>query len=861
MDKQLVLEFTEVNLGWNGKASDISLRVSIKGQAELLKYKASVAFDNKNVSTDGQMHILVQSGNIAMASVTSRISSLFQSSKEKFDKIFELNVPGNVIKILIPGTSTSKIIRFRLLGKYTKPGSKDKPSSKKPSTVPEESKFEDNPKDAVLEENKKNLIEQDFNLSETLDVTKEETKEQESKSIDLKEKIEYNQPALEQTREYHKSEEIKNLYLRTSSNSIYHRCSYIQNIKRCEFNQITIEQVLNNLKNEMGPNFQKFLIEATRKDQKASPTRKNTFNEISSPKKTEISQTSQISLVSATKQDENSIQIPTTVELLIEKLSTKNSSQVISTLISLLSKITFYETISDEIKILIEVIKQQEVSTETIKKSLSESEQEFAQFSDKTQDFILELQQRITNKETILNEKLKKKLVVDHEKNILTENLKLIKEENTKIKNESDPGGKISEIIELRKNIESIEVKRNHLEENFREFSVKERNDLCSLTAEQIRIAEFKSTNQRLIKEKDQQSENYSRENANFVNEINKLQGNLDIYTEFDDLIQENLNKIQTLKTVSSEISSKLLEFRSEKDSNIQLYISFINDIQSAINTYEKIQLSLKNDLEETNSIISKLTSDCKRSSSSISDLESILLTNTDLEEKLESLKWKVDHSKEIKDQVINELCYFSDFIFSVSQTFLHQSRITHKINAIVEEKDIDLQAMRESLARFKIKNPVYQPVSRDIIDKALADYLNSRDVVLPLPFVRDSYGIYYYGTKKINISYERNKLTVKVGGGFLPIEEFIENYTEIELEKFEKKHQDLSPKMKKFLAKWAGGITGDPDAYHGKLKDALVIAAKEHKYSAGYGIKEPSPKRTESLDEKRPDTPVIGDD
>lgn len=199
--------------------------------------------------------------------------------------------------------------------------------------------------------------------------------------------------------------------------------------------------------------------------------------------------------------------------------------------------------------------------------------------------------------------------------------------------------------------------------------------------------------------------------------------------------------------------------------------------------------------------------------------------------------------------------------IFSITQTFLHQSRISHKINAIVEEKDFDLQAMRESLAHFKLKNPVYQAVKGDVIDKALGDYLNSRNTVLPLPFVRENTGIYYFGTRKVNISYERNKLTVKVGGGFLPIDEFIDNYIEIELEKFEKRHQDLSPHMKKFMAKWVGGITANPDASKERIKEALVLAAKEHKYSPGYAIKEITPKRPEYVEEARPDTPVIGED
>jgi hypothetical protein len=41
--------------------------------------------------------------------------------------------------------------------------------------------------------------------------------------------------------------------------------------------------------------------------------------------------------------------------------------------------------------------------------------------------------------------------------------------------------------------------------------------------------------------------------------------------------------------------------------------------------------------------------------------------------------------------------------------------------------------------------------------------------------FFRESEGIYQYGTKRINIRVENNKINVRVGGGYLSLEEFIE--------------------------------------------------------------------------------------
>ena len=120
MEKQLCLELNKVSLGWEGKVSDISIRVTIKGKIEILKLKEVAVFPLNSQLSELQMHVLVQSGNIALASVTSRFSSLFAESKESFLKNFELSVPINVLKILVPGSSSEKMVKFQLTGRIGK---------------------------------------------------------------------------------------------------------------------------------------------------------------------------------------------------------------------------------------------------------------------------------------------------------------------------------------------------------------------------------------------------------------------------------------------------------------------------------------------------------------------------------------------------------------------------------------------------------------------------------------------------------------------------------------------------------------------------------------------------------------------
>ena len=50
--------------------------------------------------------------------------------------------------------------------------------------------------------------------------------------------------------------------------------------------------------------------------------------------------------------------------------------------------------------------------------------------------------------------------------------------------------------------------------------------------------------------------------------------------------------------------------------------------------------------------------------------------------------------------------------------------------------------------------------------------------------FVRMNPGVYQFGSKKICVGVEQGKINIRVGGGYMIIEEFLDQYTTIELEK-----------------------------------------------------------------------------
>ena len=57
--------------------------------------------------------------------------------------------------------------------------------------------------------------------------------------------------------------------------------------------------------------------------------------------------------------------------------------------------------------------------------------------------------------------------------------------------------------------------------------------------------------------------------------------------------------------------------------------------------------------------------------------------------------------------------------------------------------------------------------------------------------FVYESETVYKYGSKQVVLKVDNgNQVSVKVGGGFIPVKDFIDRYNKIELDKLQRKDE-----------------------------------------------------------------------
>lgn len=175
----------------------------------------------------------------------------------------------------------------------------------------------------------------------------------------------------------------------------------------------------------------------------------------------------------------------------------------------------------------------------------------------------------------------------------------------------------------------------------------------------------------------------------------------------------------------------------------------------------------------------------------------------------------------------------------------------------MITERDQQIQDLEDQLAALATPAPIPEPVVEepveskyvadqgDEVDQMFAKYLNVNNC--PVPIRRLGGGYYLFGTKKIYAKILNGKLVIRVGGGYMVIDEFIQTYAQQELIKIQ--------------ARRAAGE--DPFALdeHGSPKRG-VMAATGSPRSSGKGSPKASSPTSSSINgtNKGPRTLTAGD-
>jgi hypothetical protein len=155
-----------------------------------------------------------------------------------------------------------------------------------------------------------------------------------------------------------------------------------------------------------------------------------------------------------------------------------------------------------------------------------------------------------------------------------------------------------------------------------------------------------------------------------------------------------------------------------------------------------------------------------------------------DLKKELEERKEHLKKLEEELDDKKNLLAELKDELKTKKEETLDLENLIASKEGLIEE----LQREWDELEAERNKPPpepvesIYKPSKGDLVDEMLAQYINLANCPVPIKRLGDGY--YMFGTRKIFAKILNGKLVIRVGGGYMVIEEFIATYAEQELAK-----------------------------------------------------------------------------
>lgn len=254
---------------------------------------------------------------------------------------------------------------------------------------------------------------------------------------------------------------------------------------------------------------------------------------------------------------------------------------------------------------------------------------------------------------------------------------------------------------------------------------------------------------------------------------------------------------VASLEAQRNDLAQQLAESRTnhaEVQQNLQDAVEKLATRQREFETAEKTfvkertALTEKLDVSEfKNDRVTKELNEEKLKVSqlltNVSSLEQLICVKEDVNKQLEVTQIQLEQVAEDRTALRNQLEAVVITQDLANNKLLEVEKTSNQLRTILEEKEEDIEYLTVAL---KEAQDLYVPQKGDDIDNAVADYINNGSQIskLKLLFIREADGVYQFGSKRIYVKLEAGRVLIRVGGGFLGLDEFIDQYGPLEMEK-----------------------------------------------------------------------------
>ena len=310
---------------------------------------------------------------------------------------------------------------------------------------------------------------------------------------------------------------------------------------------------------------------------------------------------------------------------------------------------------------------------------------------------------------------------------------------------------------------------------------------------------------------------------------------------ELSNLIRESENK------ASSDKINQLLQELQAKQTQIDELKRKRNQLERELastdpeGTEREIQ-ALKGELDETNEQLIAILRENNKTEIARLRME-LEYARREQEERgafFDELIAQIEDRRHLLAELQDEIARNEGLMQELEDTLQARKEEGEELDRLLADRDDEirrLEARLEELVKNRPKTPEPEPEPEpvdevepepvgdykadltDDVDVLLAKYINMHNC--PVPIKRLGGGYYLFGTRKIYAKIMNGRLVIRVGGGYMVIDEFIETYAEVELKKMDARRakgldpvpdmSDMSPSNRSFGSPKSGSPRGSP--------------------------------------------------
>ena len=364
---------------------------------------------------------------------------------------------------------------------------------------------------------------------------------------------------------------------------------------------------------------------------------------------------------------------------------------------------------------------------------------------------------------------------------------------------------------ELEKSVnENLGLERK-LQDSIASFSSNNNNlnkRIQDLTADK---AELLGRIEELIK----QNHALKQENDRYSNLVNELCGQIALLQAELEAAKARENREKHLaKLLKEEQESKNaykreLEALQKKSSEAQRGLSEHNGrLAQEKASIQRELTEAKKKLEQGQKENSSLKKDLEKSNSDIATLEQHLCVKEDMNSIIDQLTKQNQDNEKNSAKLVSHIEALRETIEEQAEHISTQNEKIGDLESLKAEREEQLLSLENIIDELRKDREIYKPLKDDPIDIALSDYVNTRTAGLKVQFDREDHGIYNFGTKKIFVKLEQGRLLIRVGGGYMQVEDFVKMYSPVELERFSVQKKEQAQKIRQsYLGKYADSL------------------------------------------------------